>query len=103
MYRDHDPFLRNTDGLIDFDRYRSDAYALRRQAMQESSKLSAVFKAVVIVVSLLGAVAVAPSRQDANATCRTCVGADIAADKASAAQRQSRSPWTMIPQQPPVY
>jgi hypothetical protein len=86
--------------MIDFDRYRSEAYRLRRQAMQDTSKLSATFKLVVIVVLLLGAVAVAPSKQDANA-CQDCTG--VTTDKSSAAQRPSRAARTKIPQSPPIY
>ena len=100
MFRDHDPFLRNSDGMIDFDRYRSEAYAIRRQAMQDTSRLRAGFKLVVIILLLLGAVAVAPSKQDANA-CQSCAGAT--ADQSSSVQRPSRAARTVIPQSPPVY
>jgi hypothetical protein len=86
--------------MIDFDRYRSDAYRLRRQALQDASKLSAAFKFVVIVVLLLGAVAVAPSKQDANA-CHNCTS--VTTDKSSSAQRPSRAPRTVIPQSPAIY
>jgi hypothetical protein len=104
MYRDRDPFLRNSDGLIDFDRYRSESYALRRQALQETSKLSAAFKLAVIVGVLLGAVAVAPSRPDANATCRTCTDVNAAADaNASSARARHPSARTVLPEYPPLY
>jgi hypothetical protein len=86
--------------MIDFDRYRSEAYRLRRQAMQDTSKLSATFKLVVIVVLLLGAVAVAPSKQDANA-CQNCTS--VTTEKSSSVQRPSRAARTVIPQSPPIY
>jgi hypothetical protein len=89
--------------MIDFDRYRSEAYALRRQALLDSSKLRAGFKFVVIVVLLLGAVALAPSRQDANATCQACVGTDLTPDKASEAMAARRSTRTAMPEYPPLY
>jgi len=68
MYQPHDPFLRNHDGMIDFDRYRSDATGIRRQAMRDTSALRSVIKLVVVVVLLLGMVAVAPPKRVADTT-----------------------------------
>jgi hypothetical protein len=62
---------RHFDGSIDFDRYRAQASALRRSAMQDASRLGAGLKIVAIVGVMLIAVAMAPSRQDAEA-CHVC-------------------------------
>jgi hypothetical protein len=74
MFSDPDPFLRNTDGMIDFDRYRSEASALRRHAMQATSALTSAVKLVVAVVLLLALIAVAPSTKDDTATAGTTSG-----------------------------
>jgi hypothetical protein len=69
MYSQDDPFLRNDDGMINFDRYRVNATALRRQAMEDTSKLRSVLKLIVVVLLLLGMVVIAPPRHpdDGNA------------------------------------
>jgi hypothetical protein len=64
MLTDRDPFLRNSDGMIDFERYRSDATAMRRQALHDTSRLTSAFKLVVVIALLLGMVALAPSKPD---------------------------------------
>jgi hypothetical protein len=91
MYTPHDPFLRNSDGLIDFDRYRSEAYALRRQALQDTSKLRAVFKLIVVIALLLGAVAVAPPKQE------------DAGDNIVASRSSSRTASHAAPVSPPLF
>lgn len=102
MHIHHDPFFhRNADGLIDFDRYRTEAKALRRQARQDDFKLGAISKLVVIVVVMLGAIAVAPSRQDANATCRDCLQTTVSVEHT--AIPQSPSLWNFAPQYQPIY
>ena len=58
-------------------------HLLRPQASRHTSRLSAAFKLVAVVVLLLGAAAVAHASQNANATCRICT--DVAADKAASA------------------
>ena len=63
MVQPHDPFLRNHDGMIDFDRYRSDATAMRRLALHDTSRVRSAFKLVVVIALLLGMVAVAPSER----------------------------------------
>ena len=66
-----DPFHRHFDGSIDFDRYRAEANALRRAAMQDVPQLCAGLKIVIVVGVMLAAAAMAPSRQDAEA-CHIC-------------------------------
>jgi hypothetical protein len=66
-----DPAHRHFDGSIDFERYRTEANALRRSAMQDGPKLGAALKIVVIAGVMLAAVAMAPARQDAEA-CHVC-------------------------------
>lgn len=98
-----DLIQRHADGSINFDRYRSDATALRRQSMLDTSKLSAAFKLVVIVVLTLSAVAVAPSKHDANATCHTCSDVRAAGERNPSVMPSVRSQWTPVPQHPPLY
>ncbi len=66
-----DPVHRHVDGSIDLDRYRAQANALRRTAMQDASRLGGALKIVAIVGVMLAAAAMAPSRQDA-AACHVC-------------------------------
>ena len=60
-----EPIRRHPDGSIDFDRYRADIHAMRHQAMQDASKLGAAIK-------LAAAIAVSPSPQAGDASCRVC-------------------------------
>jgi hypothetical protein len=83
-----EPIHRHPNGSIDFDRYRTDAVALRQQALQDTSKLRAAFKLVVIVTLTLGAVAVAPSKNDASA-CQICVSKRATTGKAVATPARS--------------
>ena len=103
MDRNPDPFVRNADGMIDFDRYRSNATLLRRLAMQDTTRLRASFKLVVIVVLMLGAIAVAPSHQDANARCRDCATVEVATDPVASALAARRSTRTVLPEKPPLF
>ena len=66
-----DPVHRHFDGSIDFDRYRAEANALRRAALQDATRIGAGLKIVAVVGVMLLAVAMAPSRQDAEA-CHVC-------------------------------
>ena len=91
MLTDRDPFLRNSDGMIDFDRYSSDATAMRRQVMQETSQLTSFLKLVVVVALLLGTVALAPSKPDD-------VGDGIAATRSS-----NRTASHAAPVSPPLF
>jgi hypothetical protein len=61
-----DPFLRNSDRLTGHNRPQGDAR--RRRAARGASRRRAAFKLVVLVGLLLGAVAAAASRQDADAS-----------------------------------
>ncbi len=67
-----EPIRRRADGSIDFDRYRADIHAVRRQAMQDASKLGAAMKLAAAIAVMLIAIAVAPSPQSDDASCRTC-------------------------------
>lgn len=97
-YPDH--IHRHPDGSIDFDRYRSEAMVLRNHAMAETSKLSAFFKVLVIAAVTVAAIAVAPARNGASATCHDCPAA-TAADEPVKPSGQSQS--SIVPQHPPVY
>jgi hypothetical protein len=66
-----DPVHRHFDGSIDFDRYRAEATALRRAAMQDGTRIGAGLKIAAVVGVMLLAAAMAPSRQDAEA-CHVC-------------------------------
>jgi hypothetical protein len=66
-----DPVHRHFDDSIDFDRYRAQANALRRSAVQDAFRLGAGLKIIAIVGVMLAAAAMAPSRQDA-AACHVC-------------------------------
>jgi hypothetical protein len=66
-----DPVHRHFDGSIDFDRYRAEATALRRAAMQDATRIGAGLKIAALVGVMLLAAAMAPSRQDAEA-CHIC-------------------------------
>ena len=67
-----EPIRRHPDGSIDFDRYRADIRALRHQAMQDASKLGAALKLAAAIAVMLVAIAVAPSPQTGNVSCRVC-------------------------------
>ena len=67
-----EPIRRHPDGSIDFDRYRADVHALRHQAMQDASKLGAAMKLAAAIAILLVAIAVSPSPQAGDASCRVC-------------------------------
>jgi hypothetical protein len=66
-----DPVHRHLDGSIDLDRYRAEINALRRSALQDAPKLAAALKIVAVIAVALAAVAMAPSRQNAEA-CHIC-------------------------------
>lgn len=67
-----EPIRRHPDGSIDFDRYRTDIHALRHQAMQDASKLGAAMKLAAAIAVMLVAIAVSPSPQAGDASCRVC-------------------------------
>ena len=67
-----DPIRRRPDGSIDFDRYRADIHALRRQAMADASKLGAAMKLAAAVAVILVAIAVAPSPRSDDTACQFC-------------------------------
>jgi hypothetical protein len=69
-----DPIRRHPDGSIEFDRYRADIHMLRHHAMQDASKLGAGLKVIAAVVVMVIAIAVSPSPQAGDATCRICAG-----------------------------
>jgi hypothetical protein len=71
-----DPIRRHPDGSIDFDRYRADIHAVRRQAIEDASKLGAALKFAAAIAVMLIAIAVAPSSQSDDASCRNCVKTD---------------------------
>jgi hypothetical protein len=83
-----DPIRRRPDGSIDFDRYRADIHALRHQAMEDASKLGAALKFAAAIAVMLIAIAVAPSSQSDDASCRTCAKTDRVTASHDAAVRQ---------------
>lgn len=50
------PPHRQPDGSIDFDAYRSEFTALRRQAMRDGATLKAAFKFTLLTIGVLGLV-----------------------------------------------
>jgi hypothetical protein len=69
-----EPIRRQPDGSVDFDRYRADIRALRHQAMQDASKLGAAMKFAAAIVVMLVAIAVSPSPQASDVSCKICGG-----------------------------
>jgi len=82
-----DPIRRRPDGSIDFDRYRADIHAARRQAMQDASKLGAAMKLIAAIAVMLIAIAVAPSSESDDASCRSCTKASRVTASQDAAVR----------------
>jgi hypothetical protein len=56
-----DGFRRHRDGTIDFDFYRVQATAMRRQAMRDAFKLKATFNFVLVMLTTIVAVTIAAS------------------------------------------
>jgi hypothetical protein len=57
----HHDVRRHADGSIDFDFYRKDATALRRQTMREAAMLKVVRAGLVAMAATLGVVLIAAS------------------------------------------
>jgi hypothetical protein len=91
-----EPIRRHPDGSIDFDRYRADIHALRHQAMQDASKLGAALKLAAAVVMMLVAIAIAPSPQAGDASCRVCT--DSGRTAASSSSLSARHESAVMPQ-----
>jgi hypothetical protein len=90
-----DPVHRHFDGSNDFDRYRTEAYALRHAAMQDATRLRAGLKIAAVVGVMLIAVAMAPARQDAEA-CHVC-------KPASYSQSHGAPAWPRATIEPSLY
>jgi hypothetical protein len=56
-----DTFRRHRDGSIDFDFYRAQAIALRKQAIYDALKLKAMLNFALIMLALIVAVTFAAS------------------------------------------
>lgn len=56
-----DNFRRHPDGSIDFDFYRSEATALRRQAMRDAATVRTASAGVLVMAGALGFAVIIPS------------------------------------------
>ncbi len=100
---------RHPDGSIDFDRYRAESNALRRQAQQDGSKLSAALKVVAAIAVTLAAIAVAPAAKHTGHACQGCAADDAATSIPRPPQQavwgrpRGQSQWRTAHDEPSVY
>jgi hypothetical protein len=84
------PWSRHPDGTFQIDRYRENAQAMRRQAMEDTHKMRSLIKFLVAVGLLIAIAVTAPPKDDSG-------------EAASAVRSSTRAAAHGLPERPPLF